>query len=58
MIVENAGLVFKSYVAAPLAEGPLKSYLIDAPLHLRLLSLGVILFLVMRFSPCGLIPEK
>jgi branched-chain amino acid transport system permease protein len=30
----------------------------DSAPHMRLLSLGVILLLVLRFSPRGLIPEK
>jgi branched-chain amino acid transport system permease protein len=31
---------------------------VDAAPHMRLLSLGVILLLVLRFNPRGLIPEK
>ncbi len=41
-----------------LPAGPLKAHLIDAAQHMRLLTLGVILLLVLRFSPRGLIPEK
>ncbi|MDO7732235.1 MAG: branched-chain amino acid ABC transporter permease, partial [Paracoccaceae bacterium] len=39
-------------------DGPLKDHLQDAAAHTRLLTLGVILLLVLRFSPKGLIPEK
>jgi len=36
----------------------LKEHLIDSAAHMRLLTMGVILLLVLRFSPRGLIPEK
>ena len=36
----------------------MKAHLVDSAQHMRLLSLGVILLLVLRFSPRGLIPEK
>ena len=36
----------------------LKSNLMDSAAHLRLFLMGVILLLVLRFSPRGLIPEK
>jgi branched-chain amino acid transport system permease protein len=58
LIVENAGPVFVSYATMPLADGPLKAHLIDSAAHLRLVTLGVVLLLVLRFSPRGLIPEK
>ena len=34
------------------------SDLLDAAAHTRLLTMGVILLLVLRFSPRGLIPER
>jgi branched-chain amino acid transport system permease protein len=58
LIVENAGPVFMGYLTMPLADGALKAHLIDGAPHLRLLTLGVVLLLVLRFSPRGLIPEK
>jgi branched-chain amino acid transport system permease protein len=58
LIVENAGPVFMGYLTMPLADGALKSHLIDAAPHLRLVTLGAALLLVLRFSPRGLIPEK
>jgi branched-chain amino acid transport system permease protein len=36
----------------------LRAHLLDAAAHMRLLTMGVILLLVLRFSPRGLIPER
>ncbi|OZA16771.1 MAG: branched-chain amino acid ABC transporter permease, partial [Rhodobacterales bacterium 17-64-5] len=58
LIVENAGPVFMGYLTYPLPAGALKAHLIDAAPHLRLVTLGAVLLLVLRFSPKGLIPEK
>lgn len=58
LIVENAGPTFMGLVTAPMADGPLRAHLVEGAPHLRLLTLGVILLLVLRFSPRGLIPEK
>jgi len=45
-------------VTSGLAEGsPLRDHLLDAAPHMRLVIMGVILLLVMRFAPRGLIPE-
>jgi branched-chain amino acid transport system permease protein len=45
-------------VTAGMADGALKSHLVDVAPQLRLLTLGVALLLVLRFSPRGLLPEK
>ena len=58
LIVENAGPTIMGYVTAFMGDGPLKAHLIESAPHLRLLTLGVILLLVLRFAPRGLIPEK
>ena len=58
LIVENAGPVFMGYLTMPLADGALKQHLIEGAAHLRLVTLGLLLLLVLRFSPRGLIPEK
>lgn len=58
LIVESLGPLVMGGVVAGLADGPLKSHLIDSAQHMRLLTMGVILLLVLRFSPRGLIPEK
>lgn len=58
LIVENAGPVIMSYATYFLPDGGLKSHLVESAAQLRLLTLGVILLVVLRFSPKGLIPEK
>lgn len=58
LIVESLGPLVMGGLVAGLSEGPLKAHLIDSAQHMRLLTMGVILLLVLRFSPRGLIPEK
>lgn len=58
LIVEQVGPKIMGFVTSGMADGPLRMHLIDSAPHLRLLSLGVILLLVLRFAPRGLIPEK
>jgi len=58
LIVESVGPGLMGALTATMADGPLKSHLVDSAQHMRLLTLGVILLLVLRFSPRGLIPEK
>ncbi len=58
LIVESLGPGVMSMLTYGLADGSLKSHLVDSAQHMRLLTLGVILLLVLRFSPRGLIPEK
>ncbi|MRH22328.1 branched-chain amino acid ABC transporter permease [Rhodovulum strictum] len=40
------------------ADSALRAHLMDSVAHMRLLTMGVILLLVLRFSPRGLIPER
>jgi branched-chain amino acid transport system permease protein len=57
--VEPIGLFLMEVITAGLPDGSaLKLHLIDSAAHMRLLTMGVILLLVLRFSPRGLIPEK
>ncbi|MEX0348633.1 MAG: branched-chain amino acid ABC transporter permease [Paracoccaceae bacterium] len=57
--VEPIGLWLMQVITSGLPEGSgLKSHLIDAAAHMRLLTMGIILLVVLRFSPRGLIPEK
>ncbi len=57
--VEPMGLWLMNTITAGLADGsPLKDHLIDSAAHMRLLTMGIVLLLVLRFSPRGLIPEK
>ncbi len=57
--VEPMGLWVLQTVTAPLSEGSaLKEHLLESAAHMRLLTMGVILLLVLRFSPRGLIPGR
>ncbi len=58
LIVDNAGPLVMGAITAGMADGPLKSHLLDVALQMRLLSLGVVLLVVLRFSPRGLLPER
>jgi branched-chain amino acid transport system permease protein len=58
LVVENIGPNIMGFVTAGLPEGVIKAHLVASAEHMRLLSMGVILLLVLRFSPRGLIPEK
>jgi branched-chain amino acid transport system permease protein len=55
---EPAGLWLMDMVTSGLdSTSPLRAHLLEAAPHMRLIIMGVILLLVMRFSPRGLIPE-
>ena len=57
--VEPLGALLMSALTAGMADGSwLKGHLLDAVAHMRLLTMGVVLLLVLRFSPRGLIPER
>jgi branched-chain amino acid transport system permease protein len=59
VMVEPIGLWIFDTVSAVLGEGAwLVTQLQDVAAHMRLLTMGVILLLVLRFSPRGLIPER
>lgn len=56
---ESIGLWVMQGITAGLPDGSaLKLHLIASAAHMRLLTIGVLLLLVLRFSPRGLIPEK
>lgn len=58
VMAEPAGIALMSAITAGMDSGSwLRSHLIDAAPHLRLFLMGLILLLVMRFAPRGLIPE-
>lgn len=40
------------------ADNPLRLHLIESAAHMRLMTMGLILLLALRFSPRGLIPER
>ncbi|MGH1459159.1 MAG: branched-chain amino acid ABC transporter permease [Paracoccaceae bacterium] len=57
--VEPMGHLLLGLITAGMADGSaLKAHLLDSAAHMRLLTMGLILLLVLRFSPRGLIPEK
>jgi len=59
VMVEPIGQNVLGVLTMGLAEGSwIKAHMTDAAAHMRLLTMGVILLLVLRFSPRGLIPEK
>ncbi|WP_116131698.1 branched-chain amino acid ABC transporter permease [Tropicimonas sp. IMCC34043] len=57
--VEPIGGFVMNLITMPLPEDSgLRLHLLDSVQHIRLLTMGVVLLLVLRFSPRGLIPEK
>ena len=57
--VEPIGLGLIELITAGMAEDSgLRAHLLDSAAHMRLLTMGLILLLVLRFSPRGLIPER
>ncbi|QDC09709.1 branched-chain amino acid ABC transporter permease [Oceanicola sp. D3] len=57
--VEPLGRLFMEAITWPMPDGSwLKAHLLDSAQHMRLLTMGVVLLLVLRFSPRGLIPER
>ncbi|MEP4981438.1 branched-chain amino acid ABC transporter permease [Ascidiaceihabitans sp.] len=59
VMVEPMGLTVMNFITAGMPDGSaLKDHLIDSAAHMRLLTMGLVLLLVLRFSPRGLIPEK
>ena len=57
--VEPMGILLMELVTSGMAEGSaLKAHLMESASHMRLFTMGLILLLVLRFSPRGLIPEK
>ena len=59
VMVEPYGLALIQFITAGMPDGSaLKEHLLDSAAHMRLLTMGLILLLVLRFSPRGLIPER
>ncbi|SDG26877.1 branched-chain amino acid ABC transporter permease [Alloyangia pacifica] len=57
--VEPMGQFVMNLITSGMAEGSaIKAHLQDSVQHMRLLTMGVILLLVLRFAPRGLLPEK
>ncbi|MFV1464163.1 branched-chain amino acid ABC transporter permease [Phaeobacter sp. JH57H2] len=57
--VEPMGILLIETLTAGMADtNALKVHLLESASHMRLLTMGLILLLVLRFSPRGLIPER
>ncbi|MCG7626526.1 branched-chain amino acid ABC transporter permease [Epibacterium sp. MM17-32] len=57
--VEPLGVLLIEVVTAGMAEDSgLRAHLLESAAHMRLFTMGLVLLLVLRFSPRGLIPEK
>ncbi|MFV0246267.1 MAG: branched-chain amino acid ABC transporter permease [Qingshengfaniella sp.] len=56
--VEPLGQWLLSLLSAPLPAGDLKDHILEGAAYMRMLTMGVILLLVLRFSPRGLLPER
>jgi branched-chain amino acid transport system permease protein len=57
--VEPLGLGLMQIITSGMSEDAwLRNHLIDSAAYMRLFTMGVILLLVLRFSPRGLIPER
>ena len=57
--VEPLGLGLMNILSSGLEDGSaVKEWMIQSAAHMRLLTMGLVLLLVLRFSPRGLIPER
>lgn len=57
--VEPMGQWLLGMITAPMPDGSwLKAHLLDGAAQMRLLTMGIVLLLVLRFSPRGLMPER
>ncbi|QIE42596.1 branched-chain amino acid ABC transporter permease [Meridianimarinicoccus aquatilis] len=57
--VEPMGQWLLGVITAPMPDGSwLKGHLLDGAAQMRLLTMGLVLLLVLRFSPRGLMPER
>lgn len=56
--VEPWGMAATGFLAAPLPEGGFKEHLLAAGSQMRLLTMGVILLVVLRVAPRGLLPGR
>lgn len=56
---EPLGLLLMDTITSGMADdNPLRAHLLESAAHMRLMTMGIILLLVLRFSPRGLLPEK
>lgn len=45
-------------LTSPLPDGDLKEHFLDSAAHMRFIAMGLVLLLVLRFAPRGLVPER
>lgn len=56
---EPIGKAMMNVITYPMAEGSaLKAHLLDSVQHMRLLAMGLVLLLALRFAPRGLLPGR
>ena len=56
---EPLGLWLMDVITAGMSEdNVLRVHLLESAAHMRLMTMGIILLLVLRFTPRGLIPER
>jgi len=57
--VEPMGRLLMEVITWPMPDGSgLRAHLLNSAQHMRLLTMGIIMLVVLRFSPRGLIPER
>ena len=56
--VEPIGNWLMGVITSGMSDGDLKTHLINSAAHMRLFTMGIVLLLVLRFSPRGLVPER
>ncbi|MDO5704762.1 MAG: branched-chain amino acid ABC transporter permease [Paracoccus sp. (in: a-proteobacteria)] len=56
--VEVWGPQMMGLFTLPLPDGDIKRQLLDSAPHMRFMAMGIVLLLVLRFSPRGLLPER
>ena len=55
---EPLGLWLMDVITSPLAEtSDLRAHLLASAAHMRLMTMGLLMLLMLRFAPQGLIPE-
>lgn len=52
------GPAFMNLVTGAMEAGPLKAHLLESAPHMRFVAMGLVLLLVLRFAPRGLVPER
>ena len=56
---EPVGTFLMDVITSPLAEdNPLREHLLDSAQHMRLFVMGLVLLIVLRYSPGGILPER